>query len=160
MGRLIRQSTARHFSTSELACPCCGALSVDEELLERLDRVRDALGVPLQVGSCYRCSRNNRAKGGGSRSLHLVSGAADIDAMGRVPALDLAKLYCETFARVGIYRTVASDNGFFHVDLGYDDGSVWWTKDSFRHQGYRYIYSARQFIDTVAANPIWKGLKA
>lgn len=160
MGVMLRKSTARYFSTKELACPCCGKLSVDEALLERLDAVRERLGVPIEVGSCYRCPRHNRAKRGASRSLHLLSGAVDIDTLGRIPALDLAEIYCETFPRVGIYRTVGMDNGFFHVDLGYDDGAVWWTRDAYKGIDYKYIYSAREFIDLIAANPVWKGLKA
>ena len=50
-----------------------------EELVEKfLQPLRNALGLPINVSSGYRCSRLNAAVGGSSMSAHLWGYAADI----------------------------------------------------------------------------------
>lgn len=50
-----------------------------EELVEKfLQPLRNALGLPINVSSGYRCSRLNSAVGGSSTSAHLIGYAADI----------------------------------------------------------------------------------
>lgn len=43
-----------------------------------LQPARDALGIPLEINSGYRCKKLNRAVGGSRRSDHLYGRAADI----------------------------------------------------------------------------------
>lgn len=51
-------------------------------LAERLQLIRDALGVPIGISSGYRCPELNKAVGGSKSSQHLLSLAADIHAKG------------------------------------------------------------------------------
>ena len=51
-------------------------------LAERLQLIRDALGVPLTISSGYRCSELNKAVGGSKNSQHQLGLAADIHAKG------------------------------------------------------------------------------
>lgn len=70
----------KDFTRAEFACPCgCTAQMVDQDLADKLQRIRDALGVPLKVTSGYRCVKHNAdPKVGGSRSSkHLYGFAAD-----------------------------------------------------------------------------------
>lgn len=72
-----------HFSLSEFACHgvgCCGgAAPINWELLERLELLRAAVGVPLHINSGYRCKRYNATVDNASpTSLHMLGIAADI----------------------------------------------------------------------------------
>lgn len=51
-------------------------------LAERLQLIRDALGVPITISSGYRCHELNKAVGGSKSSQHQLALAADIHAKG------------------------------------------------------------------------------
>jgi len=51
-------------------------------LAERLQMIRDALGIPIAVSSGYRCPELNNAVGGSKNSQHQLGLAADIHAKG------------------------------------------------------------------------------
>ena len=51
-------------------------------LAERLQMIRDALGVPITISSGYRCPELNKAVGGSKNSQHQLGLAADIHAKG------------------------------------------------------------------------------
>ena len=53
-----------------------------KSLAERLQLIRDALGVPITISSGYRCQELNRAVGGALGSQHQLALAADIHAKG------------------------------------------------------------------------------
>jgi len=109
---------SEHFDSSEFACRCgCGFDEVDPALVEHLEAVRSALGVPLMVLSGCRCAAHNAAVGGARSSQHLLGNAADLTC-----ELPLARLYAEVLLRIfavdksrfgiGVYR----DQNFIHFD--------------------------------------------
>lgn len=51
-------------------------------LAERLQLIRDALGVHIAISSGYRCQELNKAVGGSKNSQHQLALAADIHANG------------------------------------------------------------------------------
>ena len=51
-------------------------------LAERLQLIRDALGVSITISSGYRCPELNKAVGGSKNSQHQLALAADIHAKG------------------------------------------------------------------------------
>lgn len=53
-----------------------------QALAERLQLIRDALGVPITISSGYRCPELNRAVGGSKSSQHQLALAADIHVKG------------------------------------------------------------------------------
>jgi uncharacterized protein YcbK (DUF882 family) len=67
-----------HFSEEELACPCCGACNVTQELVDALNKLRDLAGAPIVIDSGYRCAAHNAAIGGEPHSYHMQGMAADI----------------------------------------------------------------------------------
>lgn len=77
----------KNFTRDEFQCQCkkCEAQMIDTELVEKLQRIRDVLGVPLKITSGYRCIVHNASKAvGGSRtSKHLYGFAADWRTMNR-----------------------------------------------------------------------------
>ena len=71
----------KNFTRDEFECQCkkCEAQMIDTELVEKLQRIRDVLGVPLKITSGYRCVVHNASKAvqGSRTSKHLYGFAAD-----------------------------------------------------------------------------------
>ncbi len=105
-----------HFSSRELACPCCGRLVLWPRLLLALERLRRLAGRPVYVTSGYRCPEHNAEVGGGLNSRHLLGQAADIVIHGRhwreAYALAL-KVPALAEGGIGLYP----EEGFVHVDV-------------------------------------------
>lgn len=104
---------SKNFSREEFQCGCgCGFDTVDAELLEVVQGVRDHFNKPIIINSACRCSDHNNTVGGSKTSQHLLGRACDIDVLGisptQVQAYLIAK-YPYTFG-IGIY-----DN-FTHID--------------------------------------------
>lgn len=92
-----------NFNRREFACPCCGLDDVSDDLLEALQIVRDALGVPITVTSGVRCLVHNTELGSGKGSSHIKGLAADIAVPSSGYGFLLMKAVFESgkFARVG-----------------------------------------------------------
>ena len=74
--------SSEHFSESELSCHCCGGFpdgGIDDNLLNLLEDIRNAVGEPITVNCCYRCPAHNAEVGGVPNSQHVLGTAADID---------------------------------------------------------------------------------
>lgn len=72
---------AKNFSTSEFVCKHCRlVVGIDQQLVDVLQRMRTAMGMPLRIVSGYRCPVHNRAVGGSRKSQHLIGRAADVPA--------------------------------------------------------------------------------
>ena len=55
-GREDKTSLTKNFARYEFQCPCgCGQQSLDTELAEKLQLIRDKLGKPIKITSGYRC---------------------------------------------------------------------------------------------------------
>lgn len=104
---------ATNFSRSEFACKCgCGFDTVDCELVEVLQDVRDVFNATVSISSGCRCERHNRAVGGAPSSQHTKGRAADISVSGyssEVVYTYLVDKYKDRFG-FGKYAT------FVHVD--------------------------------------------
>ena len=68
----------KNFSAREMACKGTGSLVVDETALDKLQELRDKLGVPLLVTSAYRSPEHNKKVGGAKESYHMKGVAFDI----------------------------------------------------------------------------------
>lgn len=78
-----------NFSREEFKCKCgkCNYDTVDSELLEVLQDLRDVLKTPILINSANRCPEHNKSVGGSSGSMHLHGRAADIVVSGISPSL-------------------------------------------------------------------------
>ena len=101
------------FERSDFTCKCgCGKDQVDAELLYVLVDLRNALG-PVAITSANRCTAHNARVGGGKRSQHLYSKAADIKVTGVKPSevhTYLTTRYPDKYG-IGLY------NSFIHIDV-------------------------------------------
>ena len=113
-----------HFSRSEFACPCCGELVIDMELIDQLERLRFLVGKPIIILSGYRCPKHNREVGGAPTSQHLYGRAADIRVEGMSSLeLFLEALRCE-FGGIGLYPN------FVHVDVRREPFRALWGRSA------------------------------
>lgn len=102
-----------HFNKSELACPHCGKLVLDDKLVPALEALRTLAGAPIRIHDAYRCEAHNTAVGGVARSEHPQGKAADlhIDGKSLIEMYHLA-LQVPAFKGIGLY-----DGNFIHVDV-------------------------------------------
>ncbi|MCU7840868.1 MAG: DUF882 domain-containing protein [Candidatus Thiodiazotropha sp. (ex Troendleina suluensis)] len=74
---------SQYFSRYEFRCRCgCGKNTVDAELLDVLENVRETFERPVEINSGHRCARHNKKEGGSKKSQHLDGKAADIVVIG------------------------------------------------------------------------------
>ena len=76
------EKISKYFKGSEFICHCgnCPISIVSDDLLFRLDMLRNIFGEPLRISSGYRCWVHNASKevGGKDQSRHLSGHGADI----------------------------------------------------------------------------------
>ena len=115
---------SRNFSEHEFHCRCgCGRAEINPRLVEALQELRDLAARPVRITSGYRCPDHNRAKGGKSRSQHLLGNAVDL----AIDGLTLIEMFCLA-DKVAAFRNgglgIYPNNGFIHVDVR-DDYARW-----------------------------------
>ena len=103
-----------NFSRSEFACNCgCGFATVDVELLQLLEIIRQRFKKPIRISSASRCTDYNKLIGGGKASKHLQGIAVDINIKGVKP-YDIYKFvdgHNPNNGGIGLYST------FTHIDV-------------------------------------------
>jgi zinc D-Ala-D-Ala carboxypeptidase len=104
----------KNFSPRELACKGTGSIRVDEVALDKLQELRDKLGIPLLITSAYRSPEHNKKVGGAKNSYHMRGVAFDIRMENQDPhGFELAAREVG-FRGIGYYPK----QGFMHIDLG------------------------------------------
>jgi uncharacterized protein YcbK (DUF882 family) len=106
----------KNFKRSEFECKCgCGADDISEDLVRRLQEVRDILGEPMKITSGIRCKKHNASPsvGGSSNSSHVEGNgtAVDISCGNSAYRQRLLKAVLQVFDRVGIAKS------FVHMDV-------------------------------------------
>jgi len=113
---------SRHFTRSELACPCCGRLGMDKhknkEFLTRLEELRYIFGRPMRISSGYRCPAHNSAVSHtGSSGPHTTGLAVDVLVAG-TDAYDLVLLALQAgWTGIGVSQRGPWNKRFVHLDL-------------------------------------------
>ena len=132
----------QNFKVSEFACKHCGENKIDQRVINIVQVIREALGVPVRVNSGYRCETHNAEVGGVKKKIdpntgkviskgsnHMYGLAADLScslgavkmfetvkklqAEGKLPDLD----YCIRY------------KSFIHIDCGGKRKSLWEIRD-------------------------------
>ncbi len=113
---------SKHFSSEEFACKCgCGFATVDSELLEVLEELREVYGQPITINSGCRCEEHNKAVGGEQKSQHLLGTAADIVVKGVSPFKIYQYLNSKYKSKygIGLYST------WVHIDVRKGNAARW-----------------------------------
>lgn len=104
----------KYFARSEFACKCgCGFATVDVELLEVLEDLREFFGVPVTINSGCRCSKHNADVGGEPNSKHMQGIASDVTVKNTLPVKVYTYLdtkYPDKYG-LGLYK------GWVHIDV-------------------------------------------
>lgn len=103
-----------NFSPEEIACRGDGTIRIDQVALDKLQTLREQLGVPLIVNSAYRSPKYNRKVGGAEHSMHLQGAAFDISMTNHDPESFEAAARAAGFTGFGYYPR----QNFMHVDTG------------------------------------------
>jgi len=103
-----------NFSPEEIACRGDDTIRINEQALDKLQALRDHLGVPLIVHSAYRSSDYNRQVGGAKHSMHLQGAAFDISMANHDPVGFEAAARAVDFTGFGFYPR----QNFMHIDIG------------------------------------------
>lgn len=107
-----------NFVPREFTCRCEGLCDhpvvVSLDLVAKLDKIRDLMGMPVTIVSGTRCERYNRKVGGRPLSAHIprdgTSHAADV----RCP--DNAFRFAFLAAALPIFNRIGIGKDFIHVD--------------------------------------------
>lgn len=113
---------SKDFSRHEFACKCgCGFDTVDAELLNVLQDIRDHFGRPIIISSACRCDKHNKKVGGSDDSQHKLGRAADINVK-RMPPESVQRYlegkYTGAYG-IGRYST------FTHIDTRSNGPARW-----------------------------------
>lgn len=107
-----------HFVPREFTCRCeelCDRpVVISLDLVEKLDKIRDLIGMPVTIVSGTRCERYNRKVGGKAMSAHVprdgTSHAADIHCP------DSAFRFAFLAAALPMFNRIGIGKDFIHVD--------------------------------------------
>jgi hypothetical protein len=101
-----------NFTPEELASKGNGALVMSHRALDRLQELRNHLGVPLIVTSGHRDPAYNKKVGGATRSQHVLGHAFDIGVGNVEPHILIEAARKIGFTSFGTYPA----QGFVHID--------------------------------------------
>ncbi|MDR2233916.1 MAG: hypothetical protein LBE56_12465 [Tannerella sp.] len=106
--------TANFFKESEFqrCVPACSLQDMDQELMNRLDLLREKAGIPLVLNSAYRSVAHEKKMGRAGTSAHTLRVAVDIRCGTDANRFKIVKAAIELgFARIGIAKT------YLHLDI-------------------------------------------
>lgn len=110
----MKEKVSKHFKRDEFKCKCnCGFDSVDTELLEVIESIREYFGRPIMTHCANRCLQHNRFVGSKDTSKHIMGLAVDFHIEGiehENVYKHIDKMYADTYG-IGIY------NWGIHVDV-------------------------------------------
>lgn len=104
----------RSFSPREIASKGDGKLVVDYDALDKLQKLRDALGHPMILTSAYRSPAHNKRVGGAKNSKHMEGIAFDVRMENHDPHEFESVARAVGFTGFGYYQK----SGFMHIDTG------------------------------------------
>lgn len=111
----------RDFEPVEIASKGDGSILIDQEAMNRLQRMRDLMGKPLIINSAYRDPLHNARVGGAPRSMHKYGRAFDVSCRFKDRENLVAAAKEAGFSGLGFY------NSWLHVDTGPKRtwGNIW-----------------------------------
>lgn len=116
-----------NFTPREMACKGDNSLLIDFDAMEKLQALRQAVGLPFVIHSAYRSPAHNTAVGGAPRSRHLIAVAFDIRMQGHDPHEFEAMARYHGFNGIGRYPK--SETPFLHIDARPKSEAATWGPD-------------------------------
>lgn len=88
-------------------------VKVDSNLVDKLQQLRDRLGIPIIINSGFRTIEHNKKIGGSTNSQHLSGKAVDVSILNQKLSIETIRDLAESvgFTGIGMYDT------FIHLDV-------------------------------------------
>jgi len=105
---------AKYFKEAEFqrCSPSCSLQDMDQELMDKIDELREKAGIPLVLNSAYRSKTWDLDKGRTGDSAHTRGLAVDIRCSSSANRLKIVQVAIKVgFCRIGVA------NSFIHVDI-------------------------------------------
>lgn len=117
----------KHFTRDEFDCRHCGENHMQDDFIDKLDRLRGACGFPLIVTSGYRCPEHNqRVSTTGADGPHTTGRATDFGISHERALTLLRHALMMDFSGFGINQR--GSGRFIHLDdLGHTPRPHIWT---------------------------------
>jgi zinc D-Ala-D-Ala carboxypeptidase len=106
-----------NFSFNEVKCTHCGACDIDEQMMDSLQGLRQALGFPLTMTSVYRCPRHPNEVSKERPGTHTMGKACDIACSHTEAFLILSRADAHGFTGIGISQKGDPSKRFIHLDI-------------------------------------------
>ena len=107
-----------NFEWSELECKCgCGTRHISSLAIEALQKVRDALGVPLTINSAARCPSWNGEVGGTLGSRHLSITDEQYSTAFDVSTRNISAEELKHEAIQAGFKGIGTYDAFVHIDI-------------------------------------------
>ena len=109
----------KYFKKSEFACKCGGRYcngypaEINMDMVRAADKIRERLGVPLNVNSGLRCQQWNRIQGGATSSRHMYGDACDL---GKPEGVTVEQMLDAAEDVVGSSGGVGASSWGIHID--------------------------------------------
>ena len=111
---IVRKKISENFYWDEFECNCgCGMDSINLELVDKIQKVRDEYG-PIRISSGCSCKAWNEKEGGKPDSAHLKGLALDVVCNNSSDRYRLLTKLTWDFRRIGVHKS------FIHVDIDSD----------------------------------------
>jgi hypothetical protein len=108
----------KHFTPRDFACQCVGLcdhpIVISLGMVAKLDKICDAIGLPIRVLSGARCERYNARVSGQSRSAHVPKNG--ISHAAHVSCPDSSFRFAFLAAAFPVFNRIGIGKDFIHVD--------------------------------------------
>ena len=152
---------SEHFKVSEFRCKCGGTHDtlISEELIQKLEELREALGCSkINVSSGFRCITHDKAIGGSGHGQHTKGKAADICCYDKNGNPIDNRIVCCTAQDLGFsgIARIKGNGTFTHVDVR---TGKWYGDET---KGMQYCIPKASFYDYFGikkgAKTMYKGI--
>lgn len=104
-----------NFKADEFKCSHCGAEGIKEEVVAKLQTLRNEYGKPMRITSGYRCPKHPAEILKTTPGAHALGLASDIGVEGAEAHRILALAFKHGFTGIGVQQKGAGR--FIHVDI-------------------------------------------
>jgi uncharacterized protein YcbK (DUF882 family) len=115
------EQLSQHFESQEFTCKCgvCRISLISEELIEKLEIVRNLYGFPMIINCGYRCPAHNRSMESDPKymaakySQHMAGNAVDLV----LPQASRQEVFCKIIGAVFQYHYIKYTANIIHADI-------------------------------------------
>ena len=104
-----------YFSAAEFRCQHCGQDGIRDEIVDRLNVMREECGFPFVISSGYRCEQHPIEAKKSRPGAHAAGYAADIAVRGEQALKVIESAMTNGISRIGVNQK--GNARFIHVDV-------------------------------------------